>query len=146
MKRVLVLVGLISVVFAWSRSESKEQENGKAPSEPKMAEVSELAALMKQIHIDAKDWRQQLVNGEVVSDSLSIYDLLVNSTPTDSTVTGPVYQGMAANYQSKLNDFLTAEEIELAMSSYNNLVTACISCHHEYCPGPVPTIKKLYLK
>ncbi|MCH2213743.1 MAG: hypothetical protein MK086_01095 [Flavobacteriales bacterium] len=146
MKGVLGLVVLISLVFACSQSESKKPDNGRAAPQRKMAEVSELAALMKQIHIDAKDWRQQLLGGEVVSDSLSIYNLLVNSTPTDSTVTGPVYRGMAANYQSKLNDFLTAKEIDLAKSSYNNLVTACVSCHHEYCPGPVPTIKKLYLK
>jgi cytochrome c556 len=110
-----------------------------------MAEWSELAILMRQIHKDAKLWRAKIVNGELVTDSVAIYSALVESKPTKPEVKGPAFEGMAANYQSQLDAFLAAEDIDLAKSAYNNLVGACISCHQSYCPGPVKTIKKLYV-
>lgn len=110
-----------------------------------MAEFSELAKLMRNIHKDAKQWRSKIVNGEMVTDSVSVYDALVQSTPTKSEVKGPVFERMAANYQTQLDAFLAAKDIDLAKSAYNNLVGACISCHQSYCPGPVKTIKKLYV-
>jgi cytochrome c556 len=138
----------VILLLAWSCSEvTAEKSDGEIEeTEMKMAEFSELAKLMREIHKDAKQWRSQVVAGQMVSDSVAIYRALVESTPTKEEVQGPVFEGMAANYQSKLDAFLAAENIDLAKSSYNNLVTACISCHQEYCPGPIKTIKKLYVK
>lgn len=113
-------------------------------NELKLAEWSELALLMRDIHEDAKDWRASIDAGELIRDSMAIYDIMVNSTPTDSLVTGPVFEGFSQNYQTSLDSFLLVGNIELAKVKYNNLVTACISCHQEYCPGPIKTIRKLY--
>ncbi|MCZ4409614.1 hypothetical protein O3Q51_12395 [Cryomorphaceae bacterium 1068] len=145
MKQLTILLTIL--VFIWSCSEVSE-ETAQAPVEQvaiMTPEFSELANLMKQIHKDAKNWRKQIVNGEMVIDSVSIYDALIESTPTKPEVKGPVFEGMAANYQSQLDAFLAAEDIDIAKSAYNNLVGACISCHQSYCPGPVKTIKKLYV-
>ncbi|HKK39382.1 MAG TPA: hypothetical protein VJ949_08185 [Cryomorphaceae bacterium] len=145
MKRFSIL-GIILLII-WSCSQvtaEKSSENEEMP-EMKMAEWSELAKLMRQIHKDAKDWRKQIVDGELVTDTVSIYAALIESTPTKEEVKGPVFEGMAANYQTQLDAFLAAEDIDLAKSAYNNLVGACISCHQSYCPGPVKTIQKLYV-
>lgn len=113
-------------------------------SELKLAEWSELALLMRDIHEDAKGWRAAIDDGELIQDSMAIYDVMVNSTPTDSLVSGPVFEGFSRHYQTALDSFLLAGNIELAKVKYNNLVTACISCHQEFCPGPIKTIEKLY--
>jgi hypothetical protein len=81
----------------------------------------------------------------LVTDTVAIYEALVTSTPTKPEVKGPVYEGFAANYQEKLNAFLAARELDLASGAYNNLVEACVACHKSYCPGPIPTIEKLYV-
>jgi len=145
MKRFSIL-GIILLII-WSCSQvtaEKSSENEEMP-EMKMTEWSELAKLMRQIHKDAKDWRKQIVDGELVTGTVSIYAALIESTPTKEEVKGPVFEGMAANYQTQLDAFLAAEDIDLAKSAYNNLVGACISCHQSYCPGPVKTIQKLYV-
>jgi len=110
-----------------------------------MAEFSELALLMKEIHEDAKKWRAELEAGEQPTDSLKIYEELVTSTPTKAEVKGPVYESFAAMYQSRLDSMFYAGELDVAKEAYNNLVSSCVDCHGEYCPGPIPTIKKLYI-
>ncbi len=146
MKHLSILLAILLLI--WSCSDITEETTREPLQQAGVMtpEFSELANLMKQIHKDAKNWRQQIVNGELVTDSVSIYDALVESTPTKPEVKGPVFEGMAANYQTQLDAFLAAEDIDLAKSAYNNLVTACVSCHQTYCPGPVKTIKKLYVK
>lgn len=116
-----------------------------ASTEVKMAEWSELAILMRQIHKDAKQWKKMLEAGELVTDSANIYKQLVESTPTDKTVKGPAFEAFAMNYQQALNEFIETNDMVMAKEKYNNLVSTCISCHQSYCPGPVKTIKKLYL-
>ena len=116
-----------------------------ATNEVKMAEWSELAILMRQIHKDAKQWKKMLEAGELVTDSAHIYKQLVESEPTDKSVQGPAFEAFAMNYQQALNEFIETNDIVLAKEKYNNLVSTCISCHQSYCPGPVKTIKKLYL-
>jgi cytochrome c556 len=145
MKRLSTLVIIVIVIWSCQEAGSQSSQDPEVMSEIKMAEFSELAKLMRDIHKDAKQWRSKIVNGEMVTDSVSVYDALVQSTPTKSEVKGPVFEGMAANYQTQLDAFLAAKDIDLAKSAYNNLVGACISCHQSYCPGPVKTIKKLYV-
>jgi cytochrome c556 len=145
LKKLSIIVLLVTLIWSCSETTQSEAAESSKKSEVKMAEFSELAMLMKQIHKDAKDWRSKIVEGELVTDSIAIYSALVESTPTDADVTGPVFEGMAAAYQDKLDAFLSAKNIDLAKSSYNNLVASCVSCHQVYCPGPIPTIKKLYV-
>lgn len=145
MKHLSILCAILLIVWSCTETESPAKMDQAAVAEIKMAEFSELAKLMRQIHKDAKSWRKQIVDGELVTDTVSIYTALIESTPTKEEVQGPVFEGMAANYQVQLDAFLSAEDIDLAKSAYNNLVGTCISCHQSYCPGPVKTIKKLYV-
>jgi len=143
MKKALVLALILA--FVWACKEGEKEEETAKKSEVKMVEFSELAMLMKGIHEDAKGWRSKLVSGELVTDSVAIYEALVTSTPTKAEVKGPVYEGFAANYQQKLDAFMAARDLSLAKGTYNNLVEACVACHQSYCPGPIPTIEKLYV-
>lgn len=143
MKTIWVLFFIGLVMWACTQVESPTTPPADS-SELKLAEWSELALLMRDIHEDAKDWRASIGAGDLIQDSLAIYDIMVNSTPTDGLVAGPVFEGFSQHYQTSLDSFLLAGNIELAKVKYNNLVTSCISCHQEYCPGPIKTIKKLY--
>lgn len=145
MKRFSTLTLLFLLIWSCKESAIEATEEPTAQAEVKMAEWSELAKLMRTIHKDAKEWRKQLVAGQMVNDSIAIYEALISSEPTKEEVTGPVYEGMAANYQAQLDAFLAAQNVDLAKSAYNNLVGACVTCHQTYCPGPVKTIEKLYV-
>lgn len=145
MKRFVFLVGLLAIVFACAETKDSEEKQEEQNSSMKMAESSELALLMKQIHEDAKKWRADLEAGRQPDDNLDIYNKLVASTPTKAHVKGPVFEGFASMYQARLDSMFYAGDLELAKGAYNNLVSSCVDCHGEYCPGPIPTIKKLYI-
>lgn len=138
---ILVFIGFLVWACANTDTEMAPEIN---KTEIKMAEWSELALLMRDIHEDAKSWRKAIDNGTFEQDSIAIYKLLVESSPTDEDVEGPVYEGFAKNYQIALDSLMEAKNIDLAKAKYNNLVTSCITCHQTYCPGPVKTIRKLY--
>jgi cytochrome c553 len=144
MKKYTVLLIIAILVFACTAEQDTNE--AMATNGMKMTKPSELALLMKEIHANAKNWRADLLDGKLPADSTDVYNRLVSSTPTNPNVTGPVFEGFSMNYQGALDGFLEANNIDLAREAYNNLVTACIQCHQSYCTGPIPTIKKLYVK
>lgn len=141
----LCLIAAVAAACGLQSENGEETAAEEKQSEMVMAEVSELAALMKEIHADAKNWRTALLEGKTVSADPEIYSRLTESEPTNKNVEGPVFEGLSQHYQSKLSAFLAASEIDLAKKEYNNLVSACVQCHQNYCHGPIPTIEKLYL-
>lgn len=142
MKRLAILLLVLLVIYACAENQVDKAESQK---EMKMAEFSELALLMKEIHEDAKKWKAELEAGERPTDSLKIYEKIVTSTPTKAEVKGPVFEGFASMYQARLDSLFYAGELDMAKDAYNNLISSCVDCHGEYCPGPIPTIEKLYI-
>ena len=139
---MIILSVILLGVFACAETQKDKAVKQK---EMKMAEFSELALLMKEIHKDAKVWRAELEAGNQPSDSIKIYEKLVSSTPTKAEVKGPVFESFASLYQARLDSMFHAGELDVAKDAYNNLISSCVDCHGEYCPGPIPTIKKLYI-
>jgi len=139
---LIILSVILFGVFACAES---QKDKGVKQKEMKMAEFGELALLMKEIHEDAKVWRAELEAGNQPSDSLKIYEYLESSTPTKAEVNGPDFEGFASMYQARLDSMFYAGELDMAKDAYNNLISSCVDCHGEYCPGPIPTIKKLYI-
>lgn len=143
MKTLKVVFILAAVVWACANTDSANRD-AEIATKLNDEKWSELAMLMRQMHTDAKTWRDSLLNGKMIDETAGIYEALISSTPTDSSVSGPVFNGFALNYQLQLDSLLHAQDANLSKVAYNNLVTACITCHQEYCPGPVKTIRKLY--
>lgn len=139
---MVILLSVLLVVFACAEN---QEDKGETQGDMKMAEFSELALLMKEIHEDAKKWKTELEAGQRPTDSLKIYEEMVTSTPTKAEVKGPVFEGFAYMYQARLDSLFHAGELDMAKDAYNNLISSCVDCHGEYCPGPIPTIEKLYI-
>jgi hypothetical protein len=142
--RYLLLPALL-VATVWSCGTDQAPTTQREASTMKMAQVSELALLMKEMHVQAKGWREMLLNEDLPHADVELYTRLVGSTPTNANVKGPVFEGFSANYQQQLDAFLQARSIDLARAQYNNLVRSCVQCHQSYCHGPIPTIEKLYI-
>ncbi len=140
------ITGILLFAIVLSCSQMSDEENMADQSTPmKMAEVSELAQLMKDMHSQAKTWREAVISGQTVVDSIDFYAVLVSSTPTKKDIQTPAFQGLAKHYQNSFDTFLSEKEHSLNISAYNNMISACITCHEGYCTGPIPTIKKLYI-
>ncbi len=133
---------LLAAMYSACTGKAEERETETPIVEP---DPAELALLMKDMHRDAKSWRDALLSDSLSLDSIDIYLKMVHSTPTDSTVGGPVFEGFAAHYQSAFDRLVAAVEAGEARPAFNDLVKSCVTCHQTYCPGPVKTIEKLYV-
>ena len=102
---------------------------------------SELALLMREM----TTYTQSL--GETIrKDSLIPFPVhfkaIHTAIPTDSTVKGDIFTGHADLYLNAL-DILYKGEKQERIENYNNLITSCISCHENFCRGPIKRITKM---
>ncbi|MCA1762538.1 MAG: hypothetical protein LC664_06060 [Flavobacteriales bacterium] len=144
MKTAFLSFLILALVWACASS-GKTDADEKPKADMNQSDASELALLMRTIHQDAKSWRAAIENGDLVSREIDIYQKMVESTPTKPDVKGPAFEGFAKHYQMQIDSLTAAKDISLAADAYNNLVSSCITCHESFCPGPVKTIKKLYI-
>lgn len=61
--------------------------------------------------------------------------------PTDSSVLNKDFYQKAVIYHSAFNTFSE----DRTVANYNLLINQCVSCHNNYCPGPLKRITKLFL-
>lgn len=103
---------------------------------------SELALLMREMAKSTESWRDEVKEGEVLTE----LDLsrLKTATPTDSTVPGPEFNGFADTYLASVEHFLSEDSI--SVYRFNLMVDQCMNCHSSFCPGPMKRIEKMYIR
>ncbi|HCA83061.1 MAG TPA: hypothetical protein DEP18_04690 [Flavobacteriales bacterium] len=148
----LLVLGLILVLVACSSGEEEaDAEKRKADSlaaceKPVFDEykASELADLMRKMDADMRIYREHLEKGRIDSLDLSMdYSTLKTATPTDPTVKTDVFAGMADAYLFNVGKL--RERPENAQEIFNTTVNSCLTCHQQFCPGPMVRIRKLLL-
>lgn len=145
-----ILVGAIGIFFLASCSnntEPKEQaEETPATEEPQMREYSELAGIMVSVHAYQSILKDSIKAGakELPSPPIELQKLHT-AEATDSRELDGDYHALADNFIGKL-DSLKYLAIEDRLDAYNASVSTCVECHQTRCPGPIPRIKKLYVK
>jgi cytochrome c553 len=111
-------------------------ETIKDPNKPKP-----MALMMRQMAANADSMKAKLLRGESL-DSLSfpfIRFYLVE--PTDKNVLEPQFFENAKVYQAAHKAIFDHPESQ--KKYYNLMIGACISCHENYCSGPLRRIKKM---
>jgi len=106
---------------------------------------SELSVLMRKMYDHAAAARPRVLAKETgisfPEEFLSIY----TAKPTDAMTKNASFDPFADQYLYSLN-LLKGSDADNLLQTYNNMVTACINCHNEHCPGPLGKIKKLLVE
>lgn len=107
-------------------------------------ERSELALYMRNLYNDLKANKKGVANGK---EPLKIewalkYANLKTAKPTDSKDSGPVFEAFADKFLLDLGAFQNSEPGQRT-EIYNGMIESCLSCHQEYCMGPMTSIRKL---
>lgn len=100
-----------------------------------------MAISMRQMFDQMMATKHTMERGSFIADSLPSEAFWV-LTPTDSAVLVPDFFERASRWEAVKNRLATQTKADTA--SFNAVVTSCISCHQEYCVGPIKKIKKLY--
>ena len=117
------------------------------PNEKKefdMYEFSEMAGLMEQFYAENKKIKERIENGESLGAFPSYFETIHEAVLTD-----PKDRDVFFNEQAQ--KFIEAQQMiyendEKVKEHFNLAIDACIQCHQQKCLGPIPRIKKLYIK
>lgn len=116
----------------------------KKESKFEMYEMSELAMLMEQMYA----YNQQLRSKIIAKDSLGTFpkkfENIHTAMMTDSSDNDLFYQEQAIFYLEAQKAIYTNPD--KAVDSFNAMVESCLACHAKKCGGPIPRIKKLFIK
>jgi len=112
---------------------------------PEEAKNSELALLMREMYDQNTIIKSRVENGEDVKSFPEKYNNIHTAVATTPSDIDEMYHSFADMYLNTMNQFAEAQ-LGGKTIAFNNTVKTCIACHQEYCPGPIPKIKKLYIK
>jgi len=137
---IFIAILVLSMSCLISCSETTKESPGQMPLNPNGD--SELALLMRQMATESDSIRAAVLRGDSHPVWTRLQDLH-SATPTDPTVTGPVFEGFANAFINSVKNFENSDSLRL--KHFNAVVDGCMQCHQEFCPGPMKRIAKLYV-
>jgi hypothetical protein len=149
MKKVAVTLASVILLAACT----KKAEEAKAPvakkeekpkKEFKMYEMSEMAALMEQMYVDNQRLKERIKNGDTIGTFPAHILKIHSSAMTDPSENDAFFKEQAAKF-IKAQELIYKDSVN-AKKHFNTAVDACVQCHQGKCEGPIPRIKKLYIK
>ena len=145
MKKIIVLV-LVFGLFSCQKKEEKAEKKCTSVKEKKleMYEMSEMATLMEQMYVDNKRLKERIQKGDTIGTFPKHFLKIFTAKFTDETENDLFFK-------QKAKDYITAQQLiysdpKNAKEHFNAGVDACLKCHESKCGGPIPRIKKLYIK
>lgn len=142
--RIVFLFFSFLVVFVACNSEEKSSEKPEEKRSLTIEEPSELANLMKGMKKQSLSIKEAIQLGDSINfELLEEWKKIHSATPTEKDKKTPIYYGFADAFLMAVDSLKSAKN---NIENFNIMVTACVNCHRELCPGPVATIEKLKLK
>ena len=145
MKKTIVLV-LVFGLFSCQKKEVKAEKKCNSVKEKKleMYEMSEMATLMEQMYVDNKRLKERIQKGDTIGTFPKHFLKIFTAKFTDETENDLFFK-------QKAKDYITAQQLiysdpKNTKEHFNAGVDACLKCHESKCGGPIPRIKKLYIK
>jgi hypothetical protein len=150
MKRIVVLFAILLLVSCQSK-ENKTADKAVCTADSKtnddgfkMYQMSEMGALMEQMYLDNQRLKDRIIKGDTIGKFPQHFERIHQAVMTDG-------KDRDAFFEDQAQKFIIAQEQiykdpKNAKAHFNKGVDACIQCHQQKCGGPIPKIKKLYIK
>jgi hypothetical protein len=104
--------------------------------------TSELAKLMREMHVHAARLRDSIANGKPIDTYPVSFETMYTAKATEPKVRSIAFDGFTAGYLTSVKNIYSVG-VSSRRHAFNNMVDMCITCHDQYCTGPVKTIMKL---
>lgn len=149
MKHYLVMFLAAAFMAAGCKKEAetvtaKPLEKAPVKKEFKMYEMSEMAALMEQMYVDNMRLKQRIAHGDTIGNFPQHFLKIHASAMTDESENDTFFKEQAAKFL-KAQELIYKDSLN-AKKHFNDAVATCVKCHEQKCEGPIPRIKKLYIK
>lgn len=144
--KIYIFILCTLFLFSCKKEENEAATKKKSSNEEafEMYEMSEMAALMEQMYVDNHRLKERIKKGDTIGQFPQHFLKIHESVMTDESENDAFFKE-----QAKL--FIEAQEQiykdpKNAKEHFNKGIDACIQCHEVKCGGPIPKIKKLYIK
>lgn len=115
------------------------------PSEINPNGASELADLMRRMQADLHVARKAIDTGAPLPTMFATHRRIRCAWPTELSDRNATFDTLAQLYLRELKRLETSTPEE-RLAAYDAVVTGCVACHENSCPGPIPAIEKLRLQ
>lgn len=129
------------------KKEQKVEEKKCSPVKEKklkMYEMSEMAALMEQMYVENKRLKERIQDGDTIG-TFPKYFLKIHTAKFTDETDNDLF------FKVKAKEYIAAQQLiysnpKNAKENFNAGVDACMKCHENKCGGPIPRIRKLFIK
>lgn len=122
----------------------RETPPAKKEKEFQMYEMSEMASLMEQMYAENMQLKERIAKGDTIGSFPQHFMKIHASAMTDESENDAFFKEQAKIF-TKAQELIYKDPVN-AKTHFNNAVSACVACHEQKCEGPIPRIKKLYIK
>jgi len=151
MKKSIALILVALSLFSCQKKEAKtdaqkDKDTTSCSSEKKfeMYQMSEMASLMEQMYAHNQQLKLRIEKGDTIGKFPEFFNKIYSAkftTPSDND----------AFFQENAKKYIAAQKLIYSdpkniKENFNKGADACITCHQGKCGGPIPRIKKLYIK
>jgi hypothetical protein len=155
MKKTIMIGFFALILFSCQKKEEKSNiqktENTESCAKDstkekkfEMYQMSEMASLMEQMYAYNKQIKDRIVKGDTVGKFPEFFNKIYTAkftTPSDND----------AFFKENAKKYITAQKLiysdpKNVKENFNKGLDACVTCHQGKCGGPIPRIKKLYIK
>lgn len=147
MKKIVILFSLVLLFGCNKKPDSSECESeSKTKSDKKfeMYQMSEMAALMESMYLENQQLKERIKKGDSIGKFPSHFLQIHKAVMTDETENDTFFKEQSALFIKAQE--LIYEDPKNAKQHFNDGINACVRCHEVKCGGPLPKIKKLYIK
>jgi cytochrome c553 len=147
MKKIVILISLVLLFGCNKKPDSSECESeSKTKSDKKfeMYQMSEMAALMESMYLENQQLKERIKKGDTIGKFPSHFLQIHKAVMTDETENDAFFKEQSALFIKAQE--LIYEDPKNAKQHFNDGINACVRCHEVKCGGPLPKIKKLYIK
>ena len=147
MKKLLVILFAAAFCFSCKKSDKESCDKKETTDSSKkfdMYEMSEMALLMEQMYKDNENLKERIQKGDTIGKFPNHFLKIHASVMTDEQENDAFFKAQAANFINSQK--LIYEDPKNAKQHFNAGIDACVQCHEVKCGGPIPRIKKLYIK
>ncbi|RAR70042.1 hypothetical protein [Flavobacterium aciduliphilum] len=122
----------------------KENNSCKKEKKFEMYEMSELATLMERMYAYNMQTRARIIKGDTVGAYPTFFNKIFTAKFTTPSDNDAFFKENAKKYIA-IQQKIYGKEGDVK-GNFNKGADACIACHQGKCGGPIPRIKKLYIK
>ncbi len=110
---------------------------------PPSEKALSLAELMRVMTAHAERIRPRVAEGRRLGKLPKAFEGLHTAEPTAAKMKGEHFDAFATAYLTAARQLHDPRDPEPKREVYNRMISTCVACHTQYCPGPLARIKKL---